>query len=424
MANRISTSDFCKLTLPGERITLKEIDRTYHPEMMQALATGTCVPIERVRETSLLSDEGYVFLYRQYGTTEWVLPTVNVDGHVSKGLAYCPQCLKTDIDPYYRKSWRYAFNPVCPVHRVFLRQGCPECGKPHYYFGVAEHSAGSNPIKTCMHCGADISDTDGNSYHPGVIEATLQIQEKINQGIATDSFDVPSYGSVHALPYLRVLHALMRTLDTPTMASWVIRNYRESLPHRIDAGGLERTYYGLLLEQRSMEEIAALLCLAMALLADWPSRLVHFAGKNEITVNRLFSNRSIPFWVATTTSEYCFTEDAAFSKTEIENARQLLRTKLGRRETPKELKSFMMDGVARHLAKVSKEMRQDVELSPKHFKLEAPGQGKKRRLNSYQIQARKFIDMPVEQLAKMTSIKKHAQDSDKSAPTQPSFFDE
>lgn len=423
MANRIGTSDFCKLSLPGERVTLKEIDRTHHPEMMQALATGTGVPIERVQETSLLSDEGYVFLYRQYGTTEWVLPTVNVDGHVSKGLAYCPQCLKTDADPYYRKSWRYAFNPVCPVHQVFLRQGCPECGKPHYYFGVTEHSSGSSPIKTCMNCGTDISDIEGGSDHPELIEATLQIQERINQGIAKDSFDVAGYGPVPALPYLRVLHALMRTLGTPTMASWVIRHYRESLPQGIDAGLLERTYYGLLLEQRSMEEISTMLCLAMALMTEWPRRLMHFVGKNEIPVHHLFSYRSIPFWVTETTSEHCFVEGSAFSKAEIENARQLLRAKLGRRETLGELKSFMTDGVAKHLVKVSREKRQDVELSPKHFKLEAPGQNVRRRLGRQQEQARKLINTSVEDLVKISILRQHPTNiSEMGIPVQSDLF--
>ncbi len=166
---------------------------------MRALAEGTGIPTERVWETSLLSDEGYIFLYRQYGTTEWVLPTVNVDGHVSKGLAYCPLCLQSDVDPYYRKSWRYAFNPVCPTHRVFLRQGCPECGNPHYYFGVSGHKIGGSPIQTCMHCSADIGKVPINTHGAALIDRALQIQEQLHRGIATDSFDVPGYGYVRAL---------------------------------------------------------------------------------------------------------------------------------------------------------------------------------------------------------------------------------
>jgi len=424
MANRISSSDFCKLSLPGERITLKEIDRTYHPEMMQALAAGTGVPIERVRETSLLSDEGYVFLYRQYGTTEWVLPTVNVDGHVSKGLAYCPQCLQTDADPYYRKSWRYAFNPVCPIHRVFLRQGCPECSKPHSFFGVGEHSNGASLIKTCMHCGTDISDNESGSDNPELIEATLRIQERLNLGIASDSFEVPGYGPVHVLPYLRVLHALMRALGTPTMAKWVIRHHGESLPQGIDAGVLERTYYGLLLEQRSMEEISTLLCLAATLMAEWPCRLMSFAHKNEITIHSLFTNRTIPFWITETIREFCFAEGAAFSKAEIESARQLLRTKLGRKETPSELKTFMSDGVVRHLAKVSREKRRDVEFSSKNFKLESPTKNKRLRQRKYQAQVRQLINVSTDQLAKIAVLRQQSQSTDKSLPIQSDLFDE
>lgn len=419
MANQMSPSDFCKLLLPGKRITLNEIDRAYHPKLIQALATGTGVPIERVLETSLLSDEGYIFLYRQYGTTEWVLPTVNVDGHVSKGLAYCPLCLKTDTTPYYRKSWRYAFNPVCPVHRVFLRQGCPKCGKPHNYFEVSGQLVGS-PVKTCMHCDADISNTEGNSDHPELIEATMLIQEKLNRGIAMNSFDVLGYESVRTLPFLRVLHALICTLGTPAKANWVIRNYHE-LPNGISACMLERSSYNLLLEQRDMGEMAMLLCLATTLIAEWPSRLLHFIGQNEITVPRLFSNRRIPFWVTETISEHCFAKGAAFSKVEIKSARQVLRTKLGRKETPSELKSFMSDGMARYLSKVSKEKQQDIELSPIYFKLEAPEQGKIRRLRKHQIQARKLINASIEQITKIAIFRQPKQ-SESNAPIQPDLF--
>lgn len=421
MANRMSASDFYRLSLPGKRITFTEIDRNYHPEMMQVLAEGAGVPIEHVWDASLVSDEGYVFLYRQYGTTEWVLPTVNVDGHISKGLAYCPLCLKADPEPYYRKSWRYAFNSVCPIHRAFLRQGCPECCSPHFYFGVAGQPIGDDPIKTCMRCGADISDTQDNTHHTVIIEETLHIQKRLNRGITTDSFDIPGYGSIRALPYLRMLHALMRSLGTLTMANWVAHHYRESLPHGIDANVLDRNY-GLLIEQRSMEEIATLLCLATALIAEWPNRLLHFMGKNEITFHRLLSNRRIPFWITETASEYCFAEGSAFSKAEVENARQLLRAKLGRRETLSELKSFMADGVPRHMAKVSREKRQDVELSSRHFKLEAPEQGKTRRLGNHQAQASKLINAPAEQLAKIAILRQPKKQSENSVPIQSDLF--
>lgn len=421
MANQMSPSDFCKLLLPGERITLNEIDRAYHPKLIQALATGTGVPIERVLETPLLSDEGYIFLYRQYGTTEWVLPTMNVDGHVSKGLAYCPLCLKTDTIPYYRKSWRYTFNPVCPVHRVFLRQGCPECGKPHNYFEVIGQSTGS-PIKTCMHCGADISRAMGNTDYTPLIDGALHIQDLLNIGVAANSVDIPGYGSVHALSYLRVLRALMRTLCTPTIASWVIHHYQESLPQGINAGVLERTYHGLLLEQRSMEETATLLCLASALMAEWPSRFFHFLSKNEITIQRLIPNRNIPFWVTETTNAYCFSGGPTFSKEEIENARQLLRAKLGRRESPSELKAFMTDGIAKHLTKVSKEKRQDIELSPRNFKLELSSHRDRVKLGNRRMMARKLINAPAEQLAKIATLKQPKQQPAIITPIQSELF--
>jgi hypothetical protein len=43
-------------------------------------------------------------------------------------LQYCPHCLRTDIDPYFRRWWRLAFITVCPKHRRCLLDRCEACG--------------------------------------------------------------------------------------------------------------------------------------------------------------------------------------------------------------------------------------------------------------------------------------------------------
>lgn len=421
MANQLKTADFCSLALPGSRTTLKEIDRTHLPELMQVLTDKTGTPIERIRETSLLVDEGYVFLYRQYGATEWTLPTANDDLGVNKGLAYCPVCLSEDAEPYYRKAWRFAFNPVCPTHRILLVQCCPYCNAPHHFLNSASPTVDKSPIIYCRRCKADIRNNASTPLHASFCDRILSIQDSLRAGISNDSFDVPGYGRVRSLPYLRMLHATTHILGNPSLANWVIRYYRGYLPQGIDRSVVDNAK---LLETRSMEDLSIQLCLAITLMDEWPTRLRHFADKNEIPGRRFCTNRVVPFWASKAVSEFCLSESPLVFDEEIENARQLLRAKLGRRETPSELRSFMSDGVARHLAKVSKEMRQDVEFSPTHFKLEALGSNKKRKASRHQLLSRSLINFPTDSLAKLAVLRQPKKNSEAIASVQVDMFDE
>lgn len=405
-ANHLATADFCKIVLPEKRTTLKEIDRIYNAEMMQALADGAGVPIEQVWKTSLLSEEGYVFSQRAFGTTGWISPTAAVKGIKARGMAYCPQCLDSDVEPYYRKDWRFVFNPVCLTHRTFLRHGCPTCGKPYNFFYASSTQASmANSITACRWCGTDMRQTSTPQNNSALIERVLAIQGEINEGIAHDSFTIPGYGYVHAQPYLKVLHACMNSLTTPAMARWVTRDYPVALPEGIDITALDRTDYAFVIEQRSPEGIGLLLCLAEALMKDWPDRFIRYIRKHEISPNRFFSGRVTPYWVTQTAGEFDFTKAGGFSKGEIKNARQILRKKLGRPESGSELRIFMTQGKVRHLGKVSSEVLKQVEFSPEHFKLRhcGPGEESPQKMSD---KWKRLMESPAEQLAKIAVLRK------------------
>jgi hypothetical protein len=59
MDHGIRTVTFCGHAFPAERHPIRGLDRTYDPLMMQILAEGTGVSVERAWETSLAFDEGY-----------------------------------------------------------------------------------------------------------------------------------------------------------------------------------------------------------------------------------------------------------------------------------------------------------------------------------------------------------------------------
>lgn len=400
------TADFSESVLPEKRTTLKEIDRIYNAEMMRALADGAGVPIKRAWETSLLSEEGYVFSQRAFGTTEWISPTAAVNGIKGNGMAYCPQCLDSDVEPYFRKNWRFVFNPACTTHRTFLRHGCPSCGKPYNFFYASSTQPNmANSIITCRWCHADMRHAPIRQDNSALIGHVLHIQSEINASISRDSFTVSGHGHAHAQPYLKVLHACMNSLTTPAMARWVARNYPEDLPKGIDVAALDRTDHAFVIEQRSPEGIGILLCLAYALMKDWPNRFIRYARKHDISPHSFFSGRVIPYWVTQTAGEFGFTKVGAFSKDEIMNARQILRRKLGRPESGNELKMFMTQGKVQHLGKVSSEVRKQIELSSEHFELKHSGPGEK-LLQNGSDKWRRLVASSSEQLAKIAVLRK------------------
>ena len=42
---------------------------------------------------------------------------------------FCPHCLKSDVIPYFRSSWRLSITRICLIHKVELRDCCHQCNK-------------------------------------------------------------------------------------------------------------------------------------------------------------------------------------------------------------------------------------------------------------------------------------------------------
>ena len=46
------------------------------------------------------------------------------------GLMFCPECLKEDKIPYFRKIWRLKEHTICKKHNIELLDRCPNCSTP------------------------------------------------------------------------------------------------------------------------------------------------------------------------------------------------------------------------------------------------------------------------------------------------------
>ena len=419
--NQMQTSAFCSAVFLGERFTFREIDRTFDFEMMANLSLGTGISIDRIWEASLLSDSGYVFDFRPAGTTEWIFPTASADGESGNGLTYCPLCLEDD--PYYRRSWRFAFNPACAKHRVFLMRDCPSCRKPYnYYYGITEIPAGAPLIVTCRWCGADLRNAVPNPADSRLIDGALRVQEFLNDGIAQDSFSIPDFRHVHARPYLTVYRACMVSLADEAKAKWVLVNHAENLPVDIDLSALRKGVASNMLEYRPMEGIATLMCLGDILMQEWPHRFLQYAKKNRITPTEFFvSTDIVPYWVTQSAKAFFPTRPSPPCRQERQNAQKLLRSKLRRPESPGELKIFMQEGLVRDLYRPSKKPIGDEIPPPSHFKLEPydPNKNVKKIRDNW---GKTLYSLTAEQLAKIAVLRKGELSEHPAQPTQLPLF--
>lgn len=159
----LKVQTFCNLIF-GNRLQVwsRDIDRLAPEWLITELADRTETPIKQVMSTTLQSYKGIIYhRHRASGTLSWIQSLkLNHRKFEGFGLQFCSECLAQDEEPYFRKSWRVAFNTVCTIHNCMLHDRCPSCGH-----GVAFHRNDMRhsqyvttiSLKECHYCGSDLS---------------------------------------------------------------------------------------------------------------------------------------------------------------------------------------------------------------------------------------------------------------------------
>jgi hypothetical protein len=395
----------CKQLLESEHGTPREIDRVYSTILIQKVAEGTGQSQDIVQTSTLAHDEGYVYLNRGYGMNQWIFPTTVFDKMTHNGLAYCPDCLAKDAEPYYRKSWRYSFNPVCPVHRRFLRQACPSCKAPFIYF-TTDTIPNERIMHHCLQCGHCLSDWPTESADPELLDRLVGIQLALAEGIARNTFYLQNCGAVSALTYLQILHTLTYAMRLPKWAAWVLANYQD-VPVNLSLAPLERDHETLPLEMRSPEAIGTSLCLASTLIVDWPASVIKLNKIGALPYRNLAVIQDFSLTVLHSLQDILPKRMIKVSNEEMENARRLLRKKLGRKETSQEMRAFMEDGHATARTTISPVKQAEYQLSAGKFEL---GNSPKTKVKGPQAKdreyTRKLINMSADDIAKIAVLRK------------------
>ncbi len=190
----LKVQTFCNLIF-GNRLQVwnRDIDRLAPDWLITELSDRTGATNEQVMNTTLQSYQGILYhRHRASGTLAWIQ---SLKLHHRKfegfGLQFCPKCLATDKEPYFRKSWRIAFNTICTIHNCMLHDRCPHCSH-----GVAFHRNDMRhaqyvitiSIRECHHCGFDLSKS--SSIRPNYVSRDVgKFLDNLSQKLLDESLD-------------------------------------------------------------------------------------------------------------------------------------------------------------------------------------------------------------------------------------------
>lgn len=139
------------------------MDRSPSSELADYMARQADQPVERIlraaplRPARLINRDDFVGRFVAASPKLVLRPNVTAKDaeepeRDAAYLAYCPQCLAEDEEPFMRMEWRTRFATGCERHGIRLQHCCPHCRgqiKPH----LAKHLEG---ICFCAHCAGDL----------------------------------------------------------------------------------------------------------------------------------------------------------------------------------------------------------------------------------------------------------------------------
>lgn len=79
----------------------------------------------------------------------WILTAGCRNRLRNKSLQFCPLCLASDKQPYYRYQWRLAWHTVCEEHQCRLLDSCSDCRNPIEPHRLQLHHRRQSICATC-----------------------------------------------------------------------------------------------------------------------------------------------------------------------------------------------------------------------------------------------------------------------------------
>lgn len=278
-AHGYKTQTMCSI-LFGRQSSIwnRDIDRLAPQDVAAVLTKITGATADQFEGTTLRGYEGTLFeQHNPNGMNRWIVPLgIFHRSRKRPGLMYCPQCLREDAEPYFRRRWRLAFSVVCAKHECNLHDMCPRCSAPIEPHRVDMQSRSclthTGLSVHCWKCGFDFRDGVGASV-PDM--SLVRIQQLLDGTVDRGYVDWAGNSSMHSLVFFEGLRALIAGVSS--------RQTQDRLTGSLKLVGWPRTG----LEMASLEMRRNLFQVLATLLEDWPESFVSLVRANQLRYSDL-----------------------------------------------------------------------------------------------------------------------------------------
>jgi hypothetical protein len=296
LAHGLQPRAFCTILWPAKPLWAGDIDRRATPAMLALLAKKTATARRRAFATTLSAYEGTLWEgWGSSGSRPWLLlGTIQSQRRRRPGLQYCPQCLRTDTTPYFRRCWRLGFVTVCTDHYRRLLDRCPACRDPVNFHLLPRDT---DTLTRCAQCQFDFVAAESPTLEPRLAHQRLvTFQTLLLHALATGWYPLAAAESVRLPHFLRVVRHLGRLLvmhrDADQQRAKLCRRVEQ--PYFVPCVPASKQWA---LEGLSVTDRFRLLLLVVWWLDNWPERFITVCLEHLIWPRDLLQRMpSPPLW--------------------------------------------------------------------------------------------------------------------------------
>ena len=271
----------------------RDIDRLAPEWLINELCDRTGTSLQAANATTLRGYEGSLYpVFKPAGSLKWI-QTLQMYHRKRNGfgLQFCPRCLSESSEPYFRKSWRVAFNTTCLKHKCMLHDRCSKCGASVAFHRLNVGQSSSlliESLASCHQCGFDLRrahTTPIVSYNSQTTEWHRILCIKMLSGqLQRDPV---------TLDVLNVMHHLIFMLSS----RYAQVRLKEYVCERLNVADIPLTPGRLSFESRSLVERHHLIQLMAWLMIDLEPRLRAAWRAKAIRYNLMFKDfTDAPDW--------------------------------------------------------------------------------------------------------------------------------
>ena len=272
-ANGLSALDFAKVVgLPT--LALRDFDTHLDARLSDLFAANTGITAAQLAATQLSHYAGVLWetAARQHHPA-WILWRDAWERQTKFYLQFCPDCLRHDERPYFRRWWRLSLAVSCPFHNRFLLDRCPQCSSGVNLLasraGITRRDG--RTMVRCRCCNhlltGEIPDESIDRNAKALHSYQAVLYDRINAGETVLAPGTPPIRTLLYLPALRhLINLIAGRADTKSFGR-VVRTTCGLPPASNDQ--VSATFDGL--DNRARRER---LFAASWLLEEWPERFV------------------------------------------------------------------------------------------------------------------------------------------------------